>query len=103
VLIAFAADPVVATYGVVYVVCAAAMYFATSIAPKSEETLRRLYASVGTIELFFLLNIVIADYYSPTDELTFNFMSSSLAQDLTYTMAWALFALTMLVTGSGCC
>ena len=99
VLMAFAADPVVAMYGVVYVVCAAAMYFSTWIAPQSEENLRRLYASVGTIELFFLLNVVIADYYSPTSELTFNFMSSSLAQDLTYTMAWALFALTMLVTG----
>ena len=99
VLIAFAADPVVAMYGVVYVVCAASMYFATWIAPRSEEALRRLYASVGTIELFFLLNIVIADYYSPTSELTFNFMSSSLAQDLTYTMGWALFALAMLVAG----
>src|SRR6185295_8628231 len=31
--------------------------------------------------------------------LTFNFLSSSLAQDLTYTIGWALFAIAMLVAG----
>ena len=53
----------------------------------------------GTILLFFLVNIEIADFYSTGPTLTFNFFSSSLAQDLTYTIGWALFAVAMLVAG----
>ena len=45
------------------------------------------------------MNIEIADFYSTGPTLTFNFLSSSLAQDLTYTIGWALFAVAMLVTG----
>ena len=52
--------------------------------------------AAGTLLLFFLLNIEIADYYSTGPTLTFNFLSSSLAQDLTYTIGWAVFAIAML-------
>lgn len=55
--------------------------------------------AAGAILLFFLLNIEIADFYSHGPVLTFNFFSSSLPQDLTYTIGWALFAVVMLVTG----
>ena len=55
--------------------------------------------SAGTILLFLLVNIEIADFYSRGRALTFNFFSSSLAQDLTYTIGWALFAIAMLVAG----
>jgi uncharacterized membrane protein len=55
--------------------------------------------AAGTILLFFLLNIEIADYYSHGPVLTFNFFSSSLAQDLTYTIGWAVFAVAMLIAG----
>ena len=86
-----------------YLFCAIAMFAVTWIAPRTETTLRRLCAVFGTIELFVLLNIEIADFYahfySRGDALTFNFMGSSLAQDLTYTMGWALFAMAMLVAG----
>ena len=75
------------------------MFVASWLAPNAESTLRRFFAIAGTVELFFLVNIEIADYYSVGDTLTFNFLSSSLAQDLTYTMGWALFAITVLVTG----
>jgi len=50
-----------------------------------------LYASAATIELFALLNFEIARYYKGA--------TSSLAQDLTYTIAWALFAIAILVLG----
>jgi hypothetical protein len=99
VLLGFAGSFDVASYGVVYTVCAAAMYAATWLAPQSESLARRVFAIAGTAELFLLLNVTIADYYSPGAAIAFNFFSSSLAQDLTYTMGWALFALTLLVAG----
>lgn len=48
---------------------------------------------------FLLLNIEIADYFSaPGSTLTFDF-SGSFARDMTYSIAWALFALGLLVYG----
>jgi uncharacterized membrane protein len=48
---------------------------------------------------FLLLNIEIADYFSaPGATLTFQF-SGNFARDMTYSIAWALFALTLLVYG----
>jgi uncharacterized membrane protein len=45
------------------------------------------------------LNIEIADYFSaPGETLTFQF-SGDFARDMTYSIAWALFALAMLVWG----
>ena len=53
----------------------------------------------GTVLLFLLVNIEIADYYSNGSSLTFNFWSAPLPQVLSYTLWWALFALAMLVAG----
>jgi uncharacterized membrane protein len=48
---------------------------------------------------FLLLNIEIADYFSaPGSTLTFQF-SGDFARDMTYSIAWALFALVLLVAG----
>ena len=94
-----AATPVFNWYLYTYLACAGAMFLASRLAPPAETLLRRSAAAAGVIELFFLLNIEIADYYSAGDTLTFNFMGSALAQDLTYTIAWALFAIGMLVAG----
>ena len=48
---------------------------------------------------FLLLNIEIADYFSePGSTLTFQF-SGNFARDMTYSIAWALFALALLVYG----
>jgi uncharacterized membrane protein len=52
----------------------------------------------GAVLLFLLLNIEIADYYSVGSNLTFNF-GAGLAQDLTYTIGWALFAFGLLIAG----
>jgi hypothetical protein len=52
----------------------------------------------ATLLLFILLNIEIADYYSVGEKIVFRF-SSTLAQDLTYTLGWALFAIGMLIAG----
>jgi hypothetical protein len=58
-----------------------------------------ILAGLGTVLAFLLLNIEIADYFSPPGStLTFQF-SSNFARDMTYSIAWALFALGLLVIG----
>ena len=67
--------------------------------PREDRQKITFLSAAGAVLLFFLLNIEIADYYSTGRALTFNFFSSSLAQDLTYTIGWAIFAIVMLVAG----
>ncbi|HEX8172057.1 MAG TPA: DUF2339 domain-containing protein [Thermoanaerobaculia bacterium] len=93
------ATAIVNWYLYTYLVAAASMFFAARLFPRAVEAARGALAGGGTLLLFALLNIEIADWYSVGDTLTFNFLSSSLAQDLTYTFAWALFAIGMLVAG----
>ena len=86
-----------------YLVAAAAFFVAARLSDGLEFFGRLKPAATlntaGAILLFFLLNIEIADYYSHGPVLTFNFFSSSLAQDLTYTIGWAVFAVAMLIAG----
>jgi hypothetical protein len=56
-------------------------------------------AGLGTVLAFLLLNIEIADYFSaPGSTLTFQF-GGNFAREMTYTIAWAVFALVLLVAG----
>jgi hypothetical protein len=58
-----------------------------------------LLSGLGTVLAFLLLNIEIADYFSaPGSTLTFQF-SGNFARDMTYSIAWGLFALVLLVAG----
>jgi len=50
----------------------------------------------GGVLLFVLVNIEIADYFSTGSALTFR-IGAGLAQDMTYSLAWALFGLILLV------
>jgi uncharacterized membrane protein len=55
--------------------------------------------TLGTVLAFLLLNIEIADYFSePGSSLTFQF-SGNFARDMTYSIAWAMFALVLLIVG----
>lgn len=54
--------------------------------------------TLGTILAFLLVNIEIADYFAEGPTLTFQF-SGNFARDMTYSMAWALFALGLLIIG----
>ena len=56
-----------------------------------------LYA-LGTILAFVLMNIQIADYFSATKTLSFQF-SGNFARDMTYSIAWAVFAFVLLIVG----
>lgn len=89
------------TYGIVSVCLFAG---ARLLAPPRNLVLGRnaqplLYA-LGTILAFLLLNIEIADYFNRTGMavLTFQF-SGNFARDMSYSIAWALFALLLLVIG----
>jgi uncharacterized membrane protein len=94
---------VVNWYLYTYLVSAAAFFAAAWLLPERDATEFKIAKPIanacGTILLFFLVNIEIADFYSTGPTLTFNFFSSSLAQDLTYTIGWALFAVAMLIAG----
>lgn len=59
-----------------------------------------LLNTLGVILAFFLLNIEIADYFTKpgAHALAFRF-SGNFARDMTYTIAWALFALGLLGAG----
>ena len=58
-----------------------------------------ILTGLGTVLAFLLVNIEIADYFSaPGSTLTFQF-SGDFARDMTYSIAWAVFALVLLVTG----
>jgi uncharacterized membrane protein len=55
--------------------------------------------ALGTVLAFLLLNIEIADYFrTPGSTLTFQF-SGNFARDMTYSIAWGLFAFSLLVYG----
>jgi uncharacterized membrane protein len=88
-----------------YLVSATALLMASWLLSKTSDKLisgfprvSKLLAGGGTILLFLLLNIEIADYYSTGKSIVFNF-SATLAQELTYTLGWALFALSLLAVG----
>jgi len=88
-----------------YLVSAAAMIGGGWLLSKTRDDsilpsvrVSRLLPAAGTLLLFLLLNIEIADFYSTGRNLTFNF-TATLAQDLTYTLGWAVFAVGLLATG----
>ncbi|MEO6004213.1 MAG: DUF2339 domain-containing protein [Opitutus sp.] len=73
------------------------------VAPPRERVLGvnapPLLKALGTVLAFLLLNIEIADYFSPAGStLAFEF-GGNFARDLAYTVGWALFALSLLAIG----
>lgn len=87
------------TYGIV---TAALFAGARLLAPPRERVLGlnapALLGTLGTVLAFLLLNLEIADYFTPEGArvLTFKFRGS-FARDMTYTIAWSLFALGLLL------
>ncbi|MDB6007062.1 MAG: hypothetical protein JWR15_4049 [Prosthecobacter sp.] len=62
--------------------------------------LRGLFCALGGVLLFLLLNIEIADAFTPAGQrsITFDF-DGNFGRDMTYTIAWALYALVLLMIG----
>ncbi|HEX7862856.1 MAG TPA: DUF2339 domain-containing protein [Verrucomicrobiae bacterium] len=84
------------TYGIV----AAAMFAAAKWSASSEGgvPLKGLLNVLGTVLVFLLINIQIADLFATGPYLVFEF-SGNFARDMTYSIAWSLFALALLIIG----
>ncbi|MGK0187811.1 MAG: putative membrane protein [Verrucomicrobiales bacterium] len=86
-------------YGISAACCFTAGKF---LQPPREKLLGRsmqpLAFSSAVILTFYLLNIQIADFYSTGSRVAFEF-SANFARDMTYSIAWALFAFPLLLAG----
>jgi hypothetical protein len=94
------AMPILNWYLYTYLLVAAAMFAASRLMAGWQDSKRvaNALAAGGTVLLFLLLNIEIADYHATGPALTFNF-NANLAQDLSYTIGWAVFSLGLLGAG----
>jgi uncharacterized membrane protein len=88
-----------------YLIAAAALMLAAWWLYRTEDRiveglprLSHILPAAGTILLFLLLNIEIADYFATGPEITFRF-GAGLSQDLTYTIGWLAFGMAMLAAG----
>ncbi|MEW6156293.1 MAG: DUF2339 domain-containing protein [Verrucomicrobiota bacterium] len=87
------------TYGIVTAcLIAAAQLLAPPRHLIQATHVRPLLYTLATVLAFLLLNIEIADYFATGPRLTFHF-SAGLGQDMTYSIAWALFALVLVMLG----
>lgn len=89
-----------------YLICAAALLVAGRVLVTTDDRLvsglprlSSLFPAGAVVLLFYLLNIEIADYFATGPTITFDFFSSTLAQDLSYTLGWAVFAVALLAAG----
>lgn len=97
--------PILNWYLYAYGLVIAALFVgAKLLAPPRERTLNLnappLLNTLGVILAFLLLNIEIADYFTAPGAATLAFkFRGNFARDMTYTIAWALFALGLLGAG----
>jgi hypothetical protein len=98
------ATPILNWYVYTYGVVTACLFGATRLLPPPRHMIRNInmqpiLGGLGTTLAFLLLNIEIADYFSPVGStLTFQF-SGSFGRDMSYSITWALFALALLLHG----
>ena len=96
--------PIFNWYLYTYLVAAAAFFVAARLLRGRDKLMEEipgistLANAGGAVLLFLLLNIEIADYYSVGPGLEFEF-DPGLAQNLTYTIGWGLFAFALLIAG----
>jgi uncharacterized membrane protein len=100
-----AAFPIFNWYLYTYGIATACLFVAARLlAPPRNRILghdvRPLLYTLGTVLAFFTVNIEIADYFSTPGvaALTFQF-SGNFARDMSYSIAWGLFALLLLIVG----
>src|SRR5262249_19838836 len=100
-----AAFPIFNWYLYTYAIATACLFTAARLlAPPRNLVLgrnvRSLLYTLGSVLAFLIVNIEIADYFSTpgAPALTFQF-SGNFARDMSYSIAWALFALLLLIVG----
>ncbi len=101
------ATPILNWYLYTYGVTTACLFAGSRLlAPPRQAVLggngQALLAALGTVLAFVLLNIEIADYFTEVGArpLTFEF-SGNFGRDMTYSIAWAVFALGLVAAGIG--
>ena len=89
-----------------YLVAAGAHFAAAFFLSRTDDRLggggprlSGLLPALGTLLLFILVNLEVADYFAEGRNVTFHLARRSQAEDLTYTLAWALFAIALLLVG----
>ena len=96
--LAFASDLYV--LWAVYVVCGLAMFAGAYLIRLDVPVLQRIFSVAGLLELWFLINIVIANWFhSANGALNFDFATSQPAENVWYTVAWAVIATGLLILG----
>jgi len=82
----------------VYAVCGGAMFAAAYLIRIENPLLQRVFSVACLFELWFLINIVIANcYHSSNGAVVFDFVTSSAAESALYTIAWAVIATGLLI------
>jgi hypothetical protein len=83
-----------------YILCGVAMFAAAYLARREVPALQRLLSVAGLFEIWFLLNILIANWYhSANGALSFDFAASTPAENVAYTLWWAGIATGLLIAG----
>lgn len=90
------------TYGV----AAVALFAGARLLQPGRETVlgvnaRQCLVAGGTILLFALVNLEVADFFTPIGEFVRFEFSGNFGRDMTYTIAWSLFALALVAAGLG--
>jgi uncharacterized membrane protein len=100
------ATPILNWYLYTYLVSAAALLVAARLLRGTADELAggrlrasSLQVSLGTVLLFALVNLEIADWFADGPIVRFRLVGGTLAQDLAYTLAWAVFAVALLAAG----
>ena len=100
------ATPIFNWYLYTYGIAAAAMFLGAWWLKEPNHRLGEVNArgvlwACGGVLLFWLLNIEIADYFTPADSrfTSIEFSGNNLGRDMAYSIAWGLFALALLIVG----
>ena len=84
----------------IYVVSGLAMFAAAYLIRFDAPMLQRTFSVVGLFELWFLVNVWIANrFHSANGALNFDFATSQPAENLWYTLAWSVIATGLLILG----
>jgi len=95
--------PILNWYLYAYGITAGALFLAKHLWPKEETPslpgqCSSFFPAAGTMLLFLLMNIEIADFFSVGEKINF-FAGDNFARDLSYTVGWGLFASVLLGAG----
>jgi uncharacterized membrane protein len=87
------------TFGVPCVALLAAARLIRGSEYAERHRLPAIFSAAAGVLAFMLVNVEIADFYSKGPTLVFRLSGGGLAEDVTYSLAWGVFALVLLALG----